>query len=88
MIVRFVGWVLMVQLIISLGYPLVCIGCTVNEFLSAKHGEKWKSDEISDAEKEIAIGIYKEHYPEMFNETIKLFLIMDIFVAIGYLWFF
>ena len=88
MIVRFAGWVIIVQLIISLVYPLVCIGYTVDEFLSAKHGEKWKSDEISDTEKEIAVGIYKEHYPEMFNETIKLFLIMDIFVAIGYLWFF
>lgn len=88
MIVRFAGWVVIVQLIISLIYSLVCIGYTVDEFLSAKYGKEWKSDEISDTEKEIAIGMYKEHYPEMFNETIKLFLIMDIFVAIGYLWFF
>ena len=88
MIIRFAGWVIIVQLVISLVYSLVCIGHTVDEFLSAKYGEKWKSDEINEAEKEIVIGIYKQYYPELFNETIKLFLIMDIFVAIGYSWFF
>ena len=88
MIIRFAGWILIVQLIITVVYPLVCIGCTVDEFLSDKYGDKWKSDEVSEDEKEIAIGIYKQYYPELFNETIKLFLIMDIFVAIGYLWFF
>ena len=88
MIIRFAGWVFIVQLAISLVYSLICIGYTVDEFLSAKYGNKWKSDEISEAEKEIAIGIYKQYYPELFNETIKLFLIMDVVVAIGYWWFF
>ena len=88
MIIRFAGWVIIVQLVISLVYSLMCIGYTVDEFLSTKYGDKWKSDEISEAEKEIAIGIYKQYYPELFNETIKLFLIMDIVVAIGYWWFF
>ena len=40
MIIRFVGWVLIVQLIISVVYPLVCIGCTVDEFLSDKYADK------------------------------------------------
>ena len=88
MIIRFAGWVIVVQLVISLVYSLICIGYTVDEFLSAKYGNKWKSDEISEVEKEIAIGIYKQYYPELFNETIKLFLIMDIVVVIGYWWFF
>lgn len=88
MIIRFAGWVIIVQLVISLVYSLICIGYTVDEFLSAKYGNKWKSDEISEVEKEIAIGIYKQYYPELFNETIKLFFIMDIVVAIGYWWFF
>lgn len=88
MIIRFAGWVIIVQLVISVIYSLMCVGYTVDEFLSVKYGDKWKSDEISEAEKEIAIGIYKQYYPELFNETIKLFLIMDIVVAIGYWWFF
>ena len=88
MIIRFAGWVFIVQLVISVVYSLMCVGYTVDEFLSAKYGDKWKSYEISEAEKEIAIGIYKQYYPELFNETIKLFLIMDIVVAIGYWWFF
>ena len=64
MIIRFVGWVLIVQLIISVVYPLVCIGCTVDEFLSDKYGDKWKSDEVNEAEKEIAnyFEIKKECY--------------------------
>ena len=88
MIIRFAGWVIIVQLVISVIYSLMCVGYTVDEFLSAKYGDKWKRDEISEAEKEIAIGIYKQYYPELFNETIKIFLIMDIVVAIGYWWFF
>ena len=88
MIIRFAGWVIIVQLVISVVYSLMCVGYTVDEFLSAKYGEKWKIDEISEPEKEIAIGIYKQYYPELFNETIKLLLIMDIVVAIGYWWFF
>lgn len=88
MIIRFAGWVIIVQLVISVIYSLVYISYTVDEFLSAKYGDKWKNDEISEAEKEIAIGIYKQYCPELFNETIKLFLIMDIVIAIGYWWFF
>ena len=59
MIIRFVGWVLIVQLIISVVYPLVCIGCTVDEFLSDKYGDKWKSDEVSEDEKEKIKGVWK-----------------------------
>ena len=58
MIIRIAGWVIIVQLLISVVYSLMCIGYTVDEFLSAKYGKKWKRDEISEAEKEIAIGYW------------------------------
>ena len=88
MIIRLACGADIVQTVIHIVSSFICIGYTVDEFLYDKYGKKWKSDEISEAEKEIAIGIYKQYYPELFNETIKLFLIMDIVVAIGYWWFF